>query len=160
MRREHRRLAVTELLLAGRSLREIGRELNCSAATAQRDAAVIRKQWREEDLADADEHIRQDLKRIDTALHSIWDEVQRGNLPAIDRMIRLLDQRAKYLGLYAPERIQSEIAVTYLEQVREEDAVIAEYAEIIEDVIQRETSTSSTTTTVAQEALPVGARQD
>jgi hypothetical protein len=157
--REQRRTRVAERLLAGLSIRQVASEIGSSKATVQRDASHIREQWREEYLTDADEHIRQDLKRIDTALSAIWDGVQDGKYGAIDRMIKLLDQRAKYLGLYAPERIQGELAITYLDQVREEDAVITEYAEIIEDVI-RENTESGTETAVAQKALPMGARQD
>ena len=142
------------------SIREIAAEIDTSPATVQRDAACITKQWRDEYVRDADDHIRRDLKRIDTALRSIWGDVEAGVLPAIDRMIRLLDQRAKYLGLYAPAKVQGEFSVTYLDQVREEDAVIAEYAEIIEDVIQRETSQSNTKTTLAPKTLPVGRGQD
>lgn len=137
IQREQRRTKVATNLLAGRSLREIAREIGSSSATVQRDAALIRKEWREEYLHDADEHIRQDLKRIDIALQSIWDAVEGGKLSAIDRMIRLLDQRAKYLGLYAPSRVEGELNINYLHQVRRETEIIAEYSEVVEDAAQR-----------------------
>ena len=158
--REQRRSAVAALILAGHSYREIARQLEVSAATVHRDVMAVMRQWRQEYLIDAQQHIQQDLKRVDVAMGAIFDDVRAGKLTAIDRMLRLLDQRAKYLGLYAPEKIQGELSITYLDQVREEDAVLAEYAEIIEDVIQRETSKSDTQTAVAPKTLPVGARQD
>ena len=154
--REERRGAVASRLLAGRSIREIASELGTSPTTVHRDADCIRTQWRNEYLSDANEQIQQDLKRIDTALSAIWPEVTSGHLAAIDRMLKLLDARARYLGLYAAEKIQGEFSVTYLEQVRKEDAVIAEYAEIIEQAIQHRTTEGDTSSPVEVKALSVG----
>jgi IS30 family transposase len=112
-KREQRRLAVSGFLLAGLTVREIAREIDSSPATVQRDATYIRKQWREQCLQAVDDHIRLDLSRIDAAMKAIWNEVQDGRLAAVDRMIKLLDQRAKYLGLYAPTEYRGELNVNY-----------------------------------------------
>jgi hypothetical protein len=135
--REQRRVRVAELLLSGNSYREIGREICVSTATVQRDVALVLGRWREECLETIDDHVRQDLKRIDLALQGIANDVKAGTLPAIDRWIRLLDHRAKLLGLYEPARVQADVRVNYLDQVRDESAVIAEYEEVVQDAARR-----------------------
>jgi hypothetical protein len=160
-KREQRRTSVAEHLLAGESYREISREIGVSVATVQRDVATIMQGWRDEYVGDADEHVSTDLRRIDVALLAIWEDVKAGALPAIDRMIKLLDQRAKYLGLYSPAKVQGEFSVTYLDQVREEDAVIAEYSEIVNEAAERILNPGSDpAAAMAPKTLPVGRGQD
>jgi hypothetical protein len=45
-----------------------------------------------------------ELSRLDDALLSIWPQVRQGNHGAIDRMVRMMERRAKLLGLDAPTR--------------------------------------------------------
>ena len=42
--------------------------------------------------------------RVERAILALWTQVKAGHLGAIDRLLRCLDIRAKYLGLYAPVR--------------------------------------------------------
>jgi len=159
--REQRRTQVAEGLLAGLSIRQIAVEIGSSKATVQRDSVHVRKQWRTEYVDDADHYIRHDLKRVDTALTAIWPDVKRGDLPAVDRMVKLLDQRAKYLGLYSPTKVQGEFNVTYLNQVRDEDAVIAEYSEIIDEAAERILNPGGDSAAgMETETLALGSRQD
>lgn len=147
--------------MAGLSIRQIAVEIGCSRATVQRDSVHVQEQWRAEYVGDADRYIRHDLKRVDTALAAIWPDVKSGDLPAVDRMVKLLDTRAKYLGLYSPTKVQGELSVTYLNQVRDEDAVIAEYSEIVKDAAERILNSGSDPTAgVEAEALALGGRQD
>jgi len=159
--REQRRTQVAEGLLAGLSIRQIAVEIGSSKATVQRDSVHVQEQWRAEYVDDADHYIRHDLKRVDTALAAIWPDVKKGDLPAVDRMVKLLDQRAKYLGLYSPTKVQGAFNVMYLNQVRNEDAVIAEYSEIINDAAERILNPGSDSAAgVEAEALALGGRQD
>lgn len=43
-----------------------------------------------------------ELSRLDTAQEAIWPAVERGYLPAIDRLLRIMERRARLLGLDAP----------------------------------------------------------
>jgi len=65
----------------------------------------------------ADEVRVMQIARLDKMLVSIWASVERGNLSAIDRAIRLEERRAKLLGLDMPEKHEQsgkiEIVVTY-----------------------------------------------
>lgn len=57
------------------------------------------------DTAEDAQMIRQlELERLDLALDAILPMVRRGNLGAVDRLIRLSESRRKLLGLDAPQR--------------------------------------------------------
>ncbi len=51
------------------------------------------------------ESLRQlELERLDRLLLGIWSSAVRGNPPAIDRVLKILERRARILGIDAPER--------------------------------------------------------
>jgi hypothetical protein len=47
------------------------------------------------------EHRQMELERLDAALLQVFPGVNRGDLFAVDRLIKLVQERAKLLGLYA-----------------------------------------------------------
>ena len=44
------------------------------------------------------------MARLETLLEAIWDAACRGELQAIDRVLRVLDRQAKLLGLDLPRQ--------------------------------------------------------
>ena len=54
-------------------------------------------------------NIEQD--RLDIAQSAIWSDVLQGDLPAINTLIKIMDRRAKLLGLDMPIRVQQEVTV-------------------------------------------------
>lgn len=94
------------LRLAGATYEEIGEQLEMSESGAYRlvRRCLARERARTEEDA---ETLRQiDLMRVERAILALWTMVKAGNLGAIDRLLRCLDIRAKYLGLYAPARTE------------------------------------------------------
>lgn len=70
-----------------------------------------------------------ELERLDLAQRSLADGIVRGNLGAIDRLLRIMDHRAKLLGLYEPQADSgiAEVAAVlgaWLGRVREEDEAL------------------------------------
>lgn len=47
--------------------------------------------------------------RLETALSAIWDRVLRGEIPAINTMLKILERDAKLYGLDAPIRTETEV---------------------------------------------------
>jgi 5,10-methylene-tetrahydrofolate dehydrogenase/methenyl tetrahydrofolate cyclohydrolase len=45
-----------------------------------------------------------EVERLDAALAAIWEKVVTGNLWAIDRLLKISEQRCRLLGLNAPDR--------------------------------------------------------
>ena len=92
--------------LAGATYAEIGEQLEMSESGAYRlvRRCLDRERARTEEDA---ETLRQiDLMRVERAILALWAQVKAGHLGAIDRLLRCLDIRAKYLGLYAPARTE------------------------------------------------------
>jgi hypothetical protein len=46
-----------------------------------------------------------DLKRLDAMTLALWSQARQGNQGAIDRLLRIMERRAKLLGLDAPTKV-------------------------------------------------------
>lgn len=99
---ERQRQAV-ELRKAGASFRQIAEQLGYSSAGGAYKAVMtaLRKTLREP----ADEMRGLELDRLDMLTFALWSEAQQGNLGAIDRLLRVMERRAKLLGLDAPSKV-------------------------------------------------------
>ena len=63
------------------------------------------------------------MERLDAALAAIWDKIAAGNLWAIDRPLKISEQRCKLLGLNAPDRqvvITQEMVEAEIHRLEEE----------------------------------------
>lgn len=58
-------------------------------------------------VQDAADSVRElELERLDALLLNMWSQVQKGNQGAVDRVLRIMERRAKLLGLDAPTKSQ------------------------------------------------------
>lgn len=69
---------------------------------------------------------RTEEDRLDLAQSAIWAKVLQGDLTAVNTLVRVMERRAKLLGLDQPVRIQAEV-VTY-----DANGISDELARIIE----------------------------
>ncbi len=101
-----RRARVAALRLGGmRDQSRIAAHLGVSPPTIHRDCRILDAQWRAHAVADVATEKGLDLDRLECLIAAVWPEAMRGNLPAVDRLTRLLERKAKLLGLDAPERM-------------------------------------------------------
>jgi hypothetical protein len=63
-------------------------------------------------IAAIEEHRELELDRLDNLQRTYWQPAVAGNLRAADFVLRVIDKRAKLLGLDAPLKVQAEV-VTY-----------------------------------------------
>lgn len=103
---EKRRDVVAANLLAGLNYRDIASGLGVSIGTVSNDVKVLMKRWREEQVNQIDDLVTVDLRRLDAAINAIWNDVKEGNLPAVDRLIRILERRSRMLGYDEPEKVE------------------------------------------------------
>ena len=94
---EERRQIVFANVLAGATYREIAKELEVSVGTVSSDVKQVMEELHESTVSNAKEYRRVELRRLDVMLNALWDDAKRGKLGAIDRILRLMDQRAKYM---------------------------------------------------------------
>lgn len=122
--REERALDLSAL---GYSYERIARELGYAhrrSAKAAVDRALARIPM------EAAKRLREiELHTIDLAQRSIAKQILAGHLGAIDRLIKLMDHRAKLLGLYEPQPDTgvAEVAAVlgaWLGKIREEDEAL------------------------------------
>lgn len=102
---EERRTRVAEMLLARISEREMARKLRVSLGTISHDVAAVRAEWLAHRTTNVEQIASEDLARLERAEAAIWTQIEGGKLLAIDRLLAIMERRAKLLGLDAPSKV-------------------------------------------------------
>lgn len=92
---EHKKQALA-MKLSGARLDEISAALGISVSQVSKDVNAAIKEIPEEEAALVRE---QELMRLDRMQRGVWKDAIGGNVNAIDRVLRIQDRRARYLGL-------------------------------------------------------------
>jgi hypothetical protein len=110
IRRAERRALATELRRSGLSYERIAEQVRQRYPETKYDRSAAYQDVRRvlDDLLN--EHapyvLAEELSRLNAMTASIWTQVRRGDLQAIDRMIKIMERRAAYLGLDSPVQHQ------------------------------------------------------
>jgi len=97
-----RKKEALELRIAGVSYDAIATKLGYKSRSGAFEAV---KTALVQTLIEPAEELRNiEVLRLDKALKAIWSQVLGGNLPAVDRYIKVAQRRADLLGLDAPKR--------------------------------------------------------
>ncbi len=94
-----REQAALALRRQGRRYAEIAAQLGLSTAGAWKLVRRAFERSQKLNEAEADYQRTLDLERLDAALSAIWPQVESGQLRAVDRLLGILERRAKLLGL-------------------------------------------------------------
>lgn len=108
---EERRGKALDLRRSGASLRRIAAQLGVSHVQVRNDIQDALNEAIKENVNNAEALRTMEIERLDDMLLRIAPQINAGNLGAIDRAIRISEQRSKLLGLYAP--IKQEIRHTW-----------------------------------------------
>ena len=119
--REERRNVVASMMLAHAQVTVMARTLSVDRHTIQTDIQAIRDDWKARRTEAYDRYTAEELPKLEALERAMWDKAMEGNGWAVDRVLAIMDQRARYIGLYAP--LQERITVITEETV---DAAIAE----------------------------------
>jgi hypothetical protein len=121
--RAKRRGQALELRAAGRKYREIADALGYSSPQhAHRDVKTELDALVKEPAMDV---LAEELDRLDKMLQGLWSEARRGNIHSVDRVLRIMERRARYLGLDAPDRVAVEATVRTTIEIASEIEAIA-----------------------------------
>lgn len=101
--RAERRARAVNLRREGLTLREVADELDVSVYTAWND---IQTAIRDIPKEEADLLRQQEADRLDALQRAVWDAALAGDLPAVDRALKIIERRCRLLGLDAPTRIE------------------------------------------------------
>ncbi len=94
-----RRATVLNMRKSGATIKQIADKLGVSDGTVHNDLVVTLKQLQERTIELGDSLRELELARLDSALIAIAKQVQDGHLGAVDRMVKIVELRAKLLGL-------------------------------------------------------------
>lgn len=97
-----------ELRRAGLGFEAIGAQLGIKKSQAHRLVVSGLAEARAQVAASADELRSEELSRLDGMLTGLWPRARKGEVAAVDRVLKISERRAKLLGLDAPERKQLE----------------------------------------------------
>lgn len=127
---EDRQRQVADLLRGHHTAGAIAARLGVTRRTVERDVKALRAQWRERRQIDTDAWVDSELERLAVAERAVWPKVEKGDLWAVDRLLAIMDRRARYLGLDAVQQrddgnSNSEPAVSITIQPIDYRAVIA-----------------------------------
>lgn len=100
-----RELRALELRKAGLTYLQIAQQLGITEQGAHKAVMRTLKRLNERIMEQAAEVRRLELERLDAMLLSLWPQARKGNLGAIDRVLRIMQRRADLLGLDAPKGI-------------------------------------------------------
>jgi hypothetical protein len=94
-----------ELRRMGKGYREIGAALGIGRSQAHRLVEAGLEDVKEQIDAEASELKAVELSRLDGMLSGLWADARSGNFAAVDRVLRIMERRAKLLGLDAPVKV-------------------------------------------------------
>jgi hypothetical protein len=144
-----RELAVVELRREGKTWQQIADAV--SYATAMGAWKAYQRACQRTLQEPTDEARRIELDRLDALQRTYWEPAVEGNLRAADFVLRVIDRRARILGIDAPQKIQAEV-VNY-DGIGSIDAEVDRIARIIEaaELAERERAERNTVTVTEQQ---------
>lgn len=101
---KERAIKALELRKEGKGFQEIAHILGYSSVSGAYDAVMGALHDTLQEPADAVRAM--ELERIDAMLEAQWPAARGGHLRAQEMVLRLMERRAKYLGLDAPQQFE------------------------------------------------------
>ena len=130
-----RALKAYDLRLTGMSYRNIGTELKVSRQTAFTDVMKVMEEIKEETRQSARHYRDIMLASLDELQAAAWTKAVGGNQTAILNVMRIMERRAKLLGIDAPIKvdIEGQIREFAIKQGIDPDRAVEEGTQIVRD---------------------------
>lgn len=90
------------LRLTGATYADIGSMMGISSTGAYKAVLRAIQRLAEQTTETADEYRRLELERLDKMQRNLWTQTLQGSQGAVDRVLKIMERRAKLLGLDAP----------------------------------------------------------
>jgi hypothetical protein len=100
-----RQQAALELRRMGIGYVEIGNRLGIGKSQAHRLVQAGLEDARAQIGAEANELKSEEISRLDAMLAGLWPDARKGQQGAVDRVLKIMERRAKLLGLDAPLKL-------------------------------------------------------
>ncbi len=107
---EERRAKVHAMALSGMQFRDIAAKLGISLGLAYSDYKYVHDETIREANETAEQQRQKSVERIDRAIRGLLSKVDSGSARHAEVLARLEQERARLLGLYAPEKRQHDVS--------------------------------------------------
>lgn len=98
-----RRRRVAEMRLSHMTLDEIAREIGVAKSTVSVDLKHVREEWAERRASTYEEWAAEEIAKLDRLERTLLPRAIAGEYAAVDKIISLMDRRARMLGLDKPQ---------------------------------------------------------
>jgi hypothetical protein len=129
--RQHEAEALA-LRKSGSTYEAIARDLGVSVQSAHRAVRRALDRLNGEIAEGVTDVRRMELERLDAMLGALWPKAARGNLTAVDRVLHIMERRARLLGLDTPSTGAENYAVGVAVEVNLTDALASQVQAIPE----------------------------
>lgn len=100
-----RRLKALEMRREGKSYSSIAKKLNSTIRIIHMDiGTVLKKEIQKRTRTHLAQIVQLELERLDLLFEKAWELIKGNNVAAIDKALKIMERRAKYLGLDAPAK--------------------------------------------------------
>lgn len=107
LRKAQNQAKALELRRMGFGYVEIAAQVGCGKSQAHRYVVAGLADARAQIAASSDELRSEEVSRLDALLAAVWPRARKGEVAAVDRVLKIGERRAKLLGLEAPVRIET-----------------------------------------------------
>jgi DNA-binding Lrp family transcriptional regulator len=99
------RVQCFQLRLAGASFADIGKKLGISAQAAHQHVTKYLQETAAKTAEIAEDVRTLEVQRCDRLLLGLWPAASKGNPQAVEKALKVMERRAKLLGLDAPTKV-------------------------------------------------------
>lgn len=100
-----RQVKALELRRMGKGYVDIAAALGIGKSQAHRLVRAGLADARDQIAAQADDLRSEEISRLDAMLSGLWPDARKGQQGAVDRVLKIMERRAKLLGLDAPLKL-------------------------------------------------------
>ena len=100
-----KRLDALTLRRRGSTFREIADKLGCSRAMVHKYVAGALREYAAANKEETEVYRALEADRLDALHAAIWPKAMNGDMRAVDRVLRIMERRAKLFGLDAPTKV-------------------------------------------------------
>jgi hypothetical protein len=106
-----RRTKVATLRLAHLTQPEIAAQLGVGIGTVNRDLQAIRQEWAQRRDTAYEDWLAEELAKLDRLERALLPLALQGSAPVADRILSIMDRRARMMGLDKPTRAEVTVDV-------------------------------------------------
>lgn len=132
-----------EMRIGGSNYREIGEAIGVTDEAARQMAIRVLQRLEMVANESGEELRRLDTERIDRMIQGLWQKACLGNVQAVDRVIRLMERKARLWGYEMPVRVEFDWRKEVQEAGASPSDVFEKMVRVAHQELQKQTSGDS-----------------